>query len=361
VTSEGARFLLFSLAVGVAAMNTGNNLFYLLLAMMLSLVIVSGVLSEFCVRSLEFRRHVPEYLVANEPTMVSVTVANRKTWMPSFSLRVFEVANGVDVDRGLHLPYLPAQSRSLLSYPLLANRRGAFQLDGFHVVTPFPFGLFLKKALYPTPAAIWVCPEIRPLPTLVDAILAGQGQDYSVSRRGHGVELYNLRLYRPGDDSRTIHWTTTARTSRLIVRETEAEDQRRLTLIFPAVAPASHDEHVERGAILTASIAAALSQRDYHIRALIGEEELPACPADDQLAVILQSLARCERRNPIEAGPTLDAVSAMTASCGPDESAVVILAWADRALTDACLEAHQILHVDDYAELFDAAPASLPA
>jgi uncharacterized protein (DUF58 family) len=173
--------------------------------------------------------------------------------------------------------------------------------------------------------------------------------------------LYNLRLYQPGDDSRMIHWTTTARTSKLIVRETEAEDQRRLTLVFPGIAPPSHDEQFERGAVLTASIAAALCRLDYHVRALIGNEELSPGSAEDPLALILQSLARCERRSPEEAGPTLDAVSAMTASCGPDESLAVVLAWTDRALTDACPETHNIVHVDDYAELFDAAAARLPA
>ncbi|MBK9998607.1 MAG: hypothetical protein IPO99_16120 [Nitrospira sp.] len=52
VTTEGIRFLLLTLAVGIAAVNTGNNLFYLLLAMMLSLVVLSGLLSEQCVRRL---------------------------------------------------------------------------------------------------------------------------------------------------------------------------------------------------------------------------------------------------------------------------------------------------------------------
>ena len=32
LTSEGIRFLLFTIGIGVAAINTGNNLFYLLLA-----------------------------------------------------------------------------------------------------------------------------------------------------------------------------------------------------------------------------------------------------------------------------------------------------------------------------------------
>ncbi|TLY20952.1 MAG: hypothetical protein E6K66_09515, partial [Nitrospirae bacterium] len=48
LTSEGTRFLLFTFGIGLAAINTGNNLFYLLLAMMLSLIVISGLLSEHC-------------------------------------------------------------------------------------------------------------------------------------------------------------------------------------------------------------------------------------------------------------------------------------------------------------------------
>src|SRR3990172_1988785 len=52
VTSVGIRYLLLCLAVGLAAVNTGNNLLYLLFAMMLSLILVSGILSERTLRSL---------------------------------------------------------------------------------------------------------------------------------------------------------------------------------------------------------------------------------------------------------------------------------------------------------------------
>ncbi|HEX6825515.1 MAG TPA: hypothetical protein VF077_04290, partial [Nitrospiraceae bacterium] len=68
LTSEGTRFLLFTFGIGLAAINTGNNLFYLLLAMMLSLIVISGLLSEHCLRRLEFHRHVPDLIMANEPT-----------------------------------------------------------------------------------------------------------------------------------------------------------------------------------------------------------------------------------------------------------------------------------------------------
>ena len=58
LTSEGLQFLFFTVAVGVAAINTGNNLFYLLLAMMLSIILISGIVAESCLRRLEFHRAV---------------------------------------------------------------------------------------------------------------------------------------------------------------------------------------------------------------------------------------------------------------------------------------------------------------
>ena len=124
LTSEGTRFLLFTIGIGIAAINTGNNLFYLLLAMMLSLVVISGLLSEQCLRRLDFHRHVPDLIMANDPTTVTLSVTNRNTRLPSFSLRLFDVAGGQDVDRGLFVTHLPAQRSLLLSYPLLATTRG---------------------------------------------------------------------------------------------------------------------------------------------------------------------------------------------------------------------------------------------
>jgi len=73
LTSDGTRFLLFTIGIGVAAVNTGNNLFYLLLAMMLSIVVISGLLSEQCLRRLDFHRHVPDLIMANQPTTVTLS------------------------------------------------------------------------------------------------------------------------------------------------------------------------------------------------------------------------------------------------------------------------------------------------
>ena len=49
-TREGKYFVGITLGVGFAAINTGNNLLYLLLGMMLSLIIASGIMSEMSLR-----------------------------------------------------------------------------------------------------------------------------------------------------------------------------------------------------------------------------------------------------------------------------------------------------------------------
>jgi len=298
LTSEGVRFLLFTVGIGVAAVNTGNNLFYLLLAMMLSLIVVSGLLSEQCVRRLNFHRHVPDLIMANEPTMVTVSLTNRSRWLPSFSIRLLDVAYGQDLDRGLFVDHVPAQRSTLLSYPILAATRGRLRLEGIRAETLFPFGLFLKRALYEVPAEIPVSPPIRPLSLRFVDELVSEGQGLSLPRRGHGTQLYNLRVYRPGDDSRAIHWITTARTSNLIVREPEAEDQRRITIVLSTVAPDDEEALFERSVTLVASLLWQLSQKSYPLRLIVDAEDSGLGSGSDHLLTMLRLLALCERRPP---------------------------------------------------------------
>ncbi|MGH7255676.1 MAG: DUF58 domain-containing protein, partial [Nitrospirales bacterium] len=144
LTSDGTRFVLLTFAVGVAATNTGNNLLYLLLAMMLSLVVLSGILSEQSLRLLDLRRQIPGHVFANRPATAALSITNRKTQFPSFSLRVSDVVGGQALDRGIHLLHLAAGTTTIQAYPLLIPRRGLYRIDGVKLQTRFPFGLFDK-------------------------------------------------------------------------------------------------------------------------------------------------------------------------------------------------------------------------
>lgn len=311
VTTEGTRFLFFTLAVAVAAINTGNNLFYLLLAMMLSIILMSGIMAEYCLRRLAFHRYLPELVYAGEPMTATVVVANRKSRLPSFSLHLWDVTGKQDFDRGLTLWQLMPGASQILSYPLIATRRGRLRFDGVRVGTSFPFGLFHKKAYYPLDGSVVVAPTVRPLESTFLQDLALFGQDMSLPRKGHGSDLYNLRQYHAGDDSRSIHWLSTARTSKLMVRETEAEDQRRVTLMLSPLAPLSHERLFEEAVSLTASMLQDFGSKGYQVRLVVGGVSSPFGHGEAHLVRLMEILALCERWNPDgpESQPPSDDVS----------------------------------------------------
>src|SRR3990170_1927020 len=89
-TPAGTRFILLTLAVGIAAVNTGNNLLYLILGMMLSLIIVSGILSEQSLRKISVEGRFPARIFAQQPVPAELRITNGKRFIPSFSFRVDE-------------------------------------------------------------------------------------------------------------------------------------------------------------------------------------------------------------------------------------------------------------------------------
>lgn len=338
LTPEGVRYLLLTLAVGMAALNTGNNLLYLLLAMLLSLIVMSGILSEQCLRHLVIRRVIPGAIFANSPATMTLSVTNRQRRFPSFSLRVLDVIEGKVVDRGIHILHLPAGASVSQSYPVLFTRRGRHRIEGIKLQTRFPFGLFVKGANLFLGSDVVVYPELRPLPERLVHDLAVLGHDQAVSKRGPGSGLYNLREYQHGDDSRTIHWKTTARQSRLIVRETETEDLRQVTLALPTAVPEDRTTgFFEQAVSLAASLAVHFQRQGFAVRLLVGEQEIPHGLDEPHLSRMLHALALCEPVPVRQAAATaLDGFRTLGDRTARGEMTIVVMPWPDPVVEALC-------------------------
>lgn len=329
ITSEGLQFLIFTLAIGIAAINTGNNLFYLLLAMMLSLILVSGVAAEYCLRRLELRRHLPDLLFLNTSVTSVLAVKNRKSRLTSFSLTLCDVGDDQSAFPNVEIHALPPGASRLLSCQWIPTRRGKLLLSGVRVSTEFPFGLFTKRAFYPMEDMVIVCPELRPIDERLLRGLFAAGYEQTVHRRGHGSDLYNLRLYHAGDDSRSIHWPTTARTSQLTIRETEAEEQRRAIIYLPTSVPASHDALFERAVSLAASLVELLIHNGYSIQLRVG----PDCSSFDRGEAhrleLLRMLALCQRSTRMEEFARQDKWSDGPSDLDEEGTVITVQAWCD--------------------------------
>jgi len=220
-TRDGWWCLFVVIGLGVAAINTGNNLLYLLVSLLLSLIVVSGVLSEQSMRGLRLEADAPEEIYAGAPALFGAVLANSKRWLTSYSVTLELLARGGRT-RFIYLPRLEAGRDRLLTWDETLPARGRHRLAGVRLTTRFPFGLFLKAGHVMLDREVLVFPAVRPISPEELLRLVGAGTS-AVRRRGRGHDLYNLRAYRAGDDPRLIHWRSSAKVESLLVREMEAE------------------------------------------------------------------------------------------------------------------------------------------
>ena len=259
-TREGKVFFLVTLGVGVAAINTGNNLLFLVLGFLLALVILSGVMSEIALRRVRIERRLPERAFVGQIALIEIALSNAKARLASYSLEVEDVADGVPTERRCYFLKVAPGAQQIAAYRRVAKQRGVLRLVAFRLATRYPFGIIEKSRTVSAPAELVVYPALVPV---ADSSLrrAVGGLEVPSLRAGPGAEVGGLRDHRDGDEARSVHWRRTASLGRLVVRERSRDEATRLALVVdnarPEGAGAAWDEAFE----LAISRAAWLAQR----------------------------------------------------------------------------------------------------
>ena len=194
---------------------------------MMAALIVSGVLSRNDVRKVEVEVTPPEELFARSPAAFQVEIRNRSSLLPRWLLLV----SFSDHAPTLLCPWLPRAGRRSAVVELEFPRRGVHRIAAAHLATLFPLGLFRKGMRQRLDREVVVFPQPDPGPAAVRRSTSAIGETQD-SRAGWGHDLHSLRVLRPGDDPRRIHWKQTARTGSLIFMEREAERSRRISVVL---------------------------------------------------------------------------------------------------------------------------------
>ena len=228
-TPLGRWYVALTIAIGLAAINTGNNLLFLVLGLLLSSIVVSGLLSETSLRAVRVERRLPASASVGAPALVGLLARNSKPRAPSVGLELRE--RGGDVaGHGLVL-LLGAGRTEEVSYRFTPQRRGRHRFEQLEVVTRAPFGLFEKSRPLSAPDELVVFPRRVAPPAQQPRQLAREGER-PTGRAGHGLEVHALRDHRPGEDMRSIHWRSSARAGRLIGIDREQERRRQVCVLF---------------------------------------------------------------------------------------------------------------------------------
>lgn len=235
VTGPGKCFLALTVGVGVAATNTGNNLLYLALSMNLSLIVFSGILSEWCLRGLRIRvAHASDAFAARE-SMLAVTCSVERKRFPAFSIAVSPRFAGTG--RAAWFSAIPAGGAETRLIPWHPARRGPVGRCPCNVSTRFPFALFEKSAeVRPSGPPLIVYPEPAfPAAAAAGAIPGERGAGRRSGRQGASVR--GAREHMPADPVRDIHWKASARLGKWMVKEREPDPARTLDVQVAVPSP----------------------------------------------------------------------------------------------------------------------------
>ena len=253
----GLRLAVLSVAIGMAAVNTGNNLLYLMLSLVLGLAGVSLAAASWSLRRLRVAPMLPQEATRGEPFLFGAVVTGRFPLLPQTWVRVR--LDGLPESPTLTVP-VPAESgRGVASSSAVVHRRGVFDQLTVQALTGYPLDLSLRRSRQSWRGSLVVLPRFTPISRLriLGATPAGAGRRGGLLAPAHrpggiGTDLYNLREYAPSDDARHIDWRSTARTGRLMVREFEREEERRLDLVLDLAATddAAFESAVERCAAI---------------------------------------------------------------------------------------------------------------
>jgi uncharacterized protein (DUF58 family) len=321
VTAAGFGYLALALLLGLAALNTGNNLLWIVVSAMVAALLLSGGMAALDMARLELDIRLPEYAFAGRPLLARVALQNARKFLPSFSVSVAPagkkkarktwrlergtftfpsdlprnqqwlrlpdfVVRRVSASReapaifsgSVYFPYVAAAQTLAAQVELHFARRGLYAQRSFAVSTRFPFGLLRKTRHTRLQKDLVVFPPVDATDDFLEVLplISGEFESYV---RGRGYDLYRIREYTQEDSARHLDWKATAKSGVPLVREFTREDERKLRIVFdnppPGAVPA---EQYERAIAMAASVtwhfASQQTQLSYAAPGYTGEDDV---------------------------------------------------------------------------------------
>jgi uncharacterized protein (DUF58 family) len=351
VTREGWIYMVGIVLVAMAAINTGNNLLFLILACLIASILMSGILSSVTLTGVEMSLNLPEHIFAGQTVRATVELVNQKLTLPSFSLRVEGVKKkgataAALLETPVYFPYIPRKASARQTVPMLFSRRGVYHQEAFRIVTRFPFGFLQKARRLDLSTKALVYPSVEATPEFLEVLPGIQGAMES-QLKGHGQDLYALRDYLPNDSARHVHWKASARLGVLMVREFAREDDYRVLLVFDPYSSAAHpnsseNERFERAVNLCAAIAWNFHEQSAQLEFRSAGAEVPLAPATENIFAILRHLALVRPSAP---APDHDLLSRLAAD--PDFCKIVVTSQAHGSIPAEIWNSSYVVFAED--------------
>jgi uncharacterized protein (DUF58 family) len=213
-----------TLLLGFAAVNTGNNLLYLLVSALLGFMAVSGLLGRWNLAGLTLRCLPPDEVYDGVPTLLGVELVNRRRHLPVCLLEVW-----LGGESAL-FPLVEPGSRQRKTLPATLQGRGWQTLPAVQVRSRFPINFFIRRMSLAIAEPVLVFPSPRPCAEGGRPDPSGGHGAAQSWQRGVEGEVSRIGEYRGGEPLKLIHWKLSARHDQLKVKELSAPMHEPVTL-----------------------------------------------------------------------------------------------------------------------------------
>ena len=273
------------------------------------------------------------------------------------------------VSRSYVLKVPPARTVTL-EHTLDIDVRGRKLVRKVRIATRFPFGLFEKWSYFPVEAEVLLFPAIGRIPGRIIPTsdeYRHQGSTKVLAKAGND-EFWGIREFRDGDNPRLIHWRSSARLGKRLVKELHRQESQNVCLLIDAHVPADRKdlrERFERAVSFAATLSKELAEQDYGVSFAAhgqGLVQLATDRGNRQARQILTALAEIEP----SPGVTFEAMlNELESRIAADTFVVAVMLDADRErLARPCLQRSwnnriRLLSVDSpaFRVLFEPPPA----
>lgn len=189
------------------------------------------------------------------------------------------------------IPSLASRAEHQELFVLPTSRRQVMPVGPARSVRGDPLGLTRRTVDWTEPVDLFIHPRIRRLENLGAGFLRDlEGQPTS-DLSNNDIAFHALREYQPGDDRRFVHWKTTARVGKLMVRQFVDTRRSHLAVLLDTLPDGyASDDEFELAVSLAGSLGA---------RALLDEQEVTFTTGDGPVGAVdgrqlLDGLARVE-------------------------------------------------------------------
>jgi uncharacterized protein (DUF58 family) len=315
ISREGWYYLTVITLVFAGAIFKEVNLLLMLGGLMLGPLLFNWRAVKFTLDNLELQRKVPPAVCAGDPLTVGLRLINKRKQFGSWAVTVEEQIIRLCEPEHNHslwnlgtrekplkttvfFPYVPAGQDRIGTYRGKLFERGKYRLGPVKISTRFPFGLFNRTLGLLKEDTLYVFPRLGRLTPnwLARHRRALAGEDRRERQPGPEGDFYGVREWRSGDGMKYIHWRSSARTGKLVVRQFERPRNRDVAIILDlwrSEKPTDiQRENVELAVSFAATVLSDLCRRGGSQLHLATFNAKPHCLGGPASAALMQDMLR---------------------------------------------------------------------